>query len=473
MHFERGGEPMAGLRYYAEAAESALQRFSPSEAMILSERGLALLDRVGKNRARDTLEISLAMLRGMSAAHLLGISSTEAKVAFHRAHALLASVPQHPMRGPLVHEFGFALGLRAEYAEALTLAERTEALSRTTEDPVLLLGVCTVHAQVHMLRGRPRLGREWAERFLATSESADQAACHGTLVADQSVIMLGMLAIHLLHLGLVEQARARLQEARTLARDLAQPRIQGVLLWEDALCEVRLGNAARVADLVQEMQAIVDKFGFAQGRVGCPLFRGWAQARTGDPRGGYRLMREAYEENVRLGMLAGGSETLGYCAEALVRACDWTAAQQQLDEALQIVNTLGERVYLPQLLLIEAAIAEGRGDPAAARESIRRAVAEAHAQEAPWLELVTLLELCERDDATAEDRHALAALVDQLPEAAGTAVVRRARARLAEPCQHERDRRGSCQERAPDTLGRRTCTQSQFARPERFELATF
>ena len=72
--------------------------------------------------------------------------------------------------------------------------------------------------------------------------------------------------------------------------------------------------------------------------------RGWVQARTGDPNGGFRLIREAYEEVLRLGVRAGGSELLGYAAEALVRAGDWRAAQRQLDEAFEIANSLGERV---------------------------------------------------------------------------------------------------------------------------------
>ena len=44
LHFERGGEPMSALRYYAEAAEAALLHFSPAECMSLTERGLTLLD---------------------------------------------------------------------------------------------------------------------------------------------------------------------------------------------------------------------------------------------------------------------------------------------------------------------------------------------------------------------------------------------------------------------------------------------
>jgi hypothetical protein len=87
-------------------------------------------------------------------------------------------------------------------------------------------------------------------------------------------------------------------------------------------------------------------------------------------------------------------------------------------------------VYLPQLFLLEAAIARGRGQPAVARDSVRRAVDEARAREAPWLELVALLELCEQDSPTAEDWHALRALVEQLPEANDTTAVARARVLL-------------------------------------------
>ena len=147
-------------------------------------------------------------------------------------------------------------------------------------------------------------------------------------------------------------------------------------------------------------------------------------------RDGYRRIREAYEDNTRLGMLAGGSEVLGYATEALVLAGDWDGAQHELEDALQVADTLGERVYLPQLLVMQAAIARARGDRAAADAAIRRAIAEARAQETPWLELMALIELCDRHSATAKDRRALAALVDQLPEALDTAAVARARALL-------------------------------------------
>ena len=426
MHFERGREPGTAVRYYTEAAQDALAHLSPDECMSLTQRALLLLDHAPEGSERSASEIALATLRGVAAFHALGVCS-EAKSAFQRGYSRLDDVSNHPMRALLLHGFGFILCLRAEYAEALAVSERAEALSSATNDPVLLLAACTVQGHVHMLQGRPRAARTWIERGLPASESLD-AAPSQSFAADPKVTLLGQLGIQLLHLGFVKQARARLHQAHTRAHERAQPMAQMVAIWFDAMFEVRLGNAQRVAALADDMRALVDEVALAHGRPACRWFRGWADARMGEPLAGHRQIREAYEENARLGMLAGGSEVLGYAAEALLLAGDGDAAQRELDEALQFANAHGERVYLPQLFLIEAAIARARGQSAIADASVRRAIAEARGQESRWLELLALNELCEHDGTTPQDRRALAALVEELPEANDTTAFARARA---------------------------------------------
>jgi hypothetical protein len=91
---------------------------------------------------------------------------------------------------------------------------------------------------------------------------------------------------------------------------------------------------------------------------------------------------------------------------------------------------LAERVYLPQLWLLQAAIARAQGRAAAGAAPVRHAIEEARAREAPWLELLALADLCEHHEETAAERRALATLVDRLPEASDTVPVRRARSIL-------------------------------------------
>jgi hypothetical protein len=65
-HFERGGEAMAAVRYYAEAADAALGHFSPEECMRIVERALPLLDQAPDGPERNALEITLRTLHGLA-----------------------------------------------------------------------------------------------------------------------------------------------------------------------------------------------------------------------------------------------------------------------------------------------------------------------------------------------------------------------------------------------------------------------
>jgi ATP/maltotriose-dependent transcriptional regulator MalT len=281
-----------------------------------------------------------------------------------------------------------------------------------------------VHGDVDQLQGRSRAARAWLERGLALAERLDVGS------GEFLVTLLGLLGVPLVHLGFVEQARAVLQRAHARARDRGWPMARLSAMWFSALVEVRLGNAERVAALADEMRALVDEFALAHGQTACRWFRAWADARVGKPREAYRRIREAYEDNARLGMLTGASEILGYATEALVLAGDLAGAQKQLDEALQLADKFGERVYLTQLHLLAARIADAHREPDRARESMRRALAEARAQEAPWLEMLALSALCERADATSQDRASLGAALDRISGAEDTAPFAAARALL-------------------------------------------
>ena len=240
MHFERAREPTMALRYHAEAAEAALARFSPEECLRITEGASALLEQAPQGAERTELEIAIAALRGLGAMRLLG-SGSEAKSAFQRAYSLLDHVPQHPMRSRLLHGFGFLLCLRGEYAEALAVAERAEALGAATNDSALLSTACTVHGEVDQLQGRWRASRAWLERGLAFAERLQEGP--EEFLVDPQVMLLSMLSVPLVNLGLIEQARACLKRAYGRARDLGWPMAQLVAIWHSALVEVRLGDA--------------------------------------------------------------------------------------------------------------------------------------------------------------------------------------------------------------------------------------
>ena len=91
-HFEQGREPEAALRYYAEAAESALLH-SPRGDDEPAERALSLLASVEATSARTTLEITLAALQGAAVVQAVGLASMEAKWAYQRPVAARPGTP--------------------------------------------------------------------------------------------------------------------------------------------------------------------------------------------------------------------------------------------------------------------------------------------------------------------------------------------------------------------------------------------
>lgn len=427
-HFDLGRSPLTALRYYADAAQTALRLLSPSECMSLTERALVLANQQPANEELRSVEITLATLRGVAAFHTLG-AGHETKSAYLRAATLLADAPSHPMAGLALHGLGFLLYLRAEYPEALAITERAEMLVAQSNDPLLKFAASSVKGQVLMMQGHPIAARDALDRAVPALEQASATAEYSFIgfIVDPQVAVLAMLSLPLTQLGLFHQARDRLQQAYARAREIAQPMALMLTIWFDALCGIRRGDVARVRALADEMQSLVEQFALVQGMAAYRWFQGWADAQCGKPVEGFHRIRKAYEDNRALGMISGGSETLEYAAEALTLQGDWERAQEQLDQALDIVNTFGERICLPQLLLVQATIELSRGDSTAAEASIQRAIMEARTQGAAWLELLALTELVEHATPTTEDRRALAVLVDQLGEAANTSLLARAR----------------------------------------------
>jgi len=284
---------------------------------------------------------------------------------------------------------------------------------------------------VDHLRGRPRPAREWLERGAAAAEGFDEAAPAAVFTADPAVLVLCLLAIELLHLGFAGQGRSRLQQAHARARALREPGPQVAVLWLDALFHVLIGDPERVAEASARLREVIGKYALPQGQAAELWFRGWAEARLGDPRAGHRLIRDGYDRAARLGIRGWSSETLGYAVEALVLAGDWKAARRELDEAIECAQATGEGKYRTQLMVLESRIAAALGDAERSRAAMQQAVAEARAREAPWLELLALSALCEREDASDQDRQSLGLLLDRLTEGLDTAPLARARALLA------------------------------------------
>lgn len=430
-HYERSHNLMPALRHYADAAENALRHFAPTEALELTAHALDLIAQVAEGMERNEVELALLAHRGVAASQLLGVASPEARSAFERAELLSSRLPPAPARAAELNGQGWVFYARGEFEAALTLGKRMLALGEARQEPILricghnLLGVTTAY------QGDIVDGARWLQHGLAIYEQLDDLSALKSFVVDPGVSMHANLFIPLAHQGYVDQARAQMQAAIALADAVKQPMAQMLALWCAGIMHSWFGDAEQTMHAAQALQTLVDEHALAQGEGPCRWLRGWALARLGEPDRGHELIMEGYQRHARFDMYCGCTQVLAFATEALILGARWQDAQRQVEAGMTLAHRIGERAFLPDLLILQARIELGQQQFEAARHALRAAYAEARNSHALWQELAALVALCELADTVPEDRTALQAARARVREGFDTTLVRRAEALLA------------------------------------------
>lgn len=430
-HYERSRQTLPAVRHYAEAAAHAMRLFAPGEALTLAQVGLDLLGQCAPDAQRDALELQLHAMQGAAAAQHLGVGTRQARLAFERARVLLARAPRHPLRGMVLHALGIVLLVQGEYAQVVTLGEHLHELARREGDCLLLLSACSVLGQAHALQGSHAQACAWLSAGVRAGESVSDAVLRAAFVVDPLVTIYAALAVPLLHLGRVDEARRSREAAFTRADKVREPMARLVAHWFGCLLAVRLEESARVAAWALQLARLAEEAALAQGHAPARWFGAWARAALGTPAGCEPDIMQGLTLSADLGLRSGGSEVLAYAAEVLIAAGDWTAASHRLDEAEARAGEFGEWVYLTQTHLLRARIARARGDTGMARQAARAALGVARAQAAPWLELMALTAVCDMETPDLDDVRALRQLLATLPQGRDSVLYRRAESLIA------------------------------------------
>jgi tetratricopeptide (TPR) repeat protein len=412
---ERGHQFAQALRHYGEAADHALSHFAPADAMALTGAAIKLLDRVPASEDCAELELGVVHRRGVAAAQLLGIGSTECTSSFERTLALCDALPPTPMRALLLSGLGLARYIRGDYAGSKVLAERALAIGDEHDNDVLRASAALLLGMIQAVRAEHQAARTTLEAGIAVCERIHQVP-PGIFVIDPLAAMHANIAIPLMSLGLCDQARRHIEDARRRAHDIGQPAALMLSNWVDGMVHVRAEDPHRVFESAAALSSVVERSMLTQGGGPALWLRGWALARQGDPREGYRLVRQGFDIHARLEMFAGNTETLGYAAETLVLAGDWDGADRQLDEALALADRIHEHVMVPYLLRLRARVAKARESDARCREILLQSLAEARRQDSPFDELKSFVELVKQGLATPSERRALARTYASFPE---------------------------------------------------------
>ena len=387
-HFTEAGFIEFGTNYWLKAGTRALNRSENSEAVKHLRRGIELIRDLpaSSDRARKELDFYLSL--GPAVAATEGDGAEETVKVFSRARQLLGDRGTLKEQTTILWGAYLAHAIRGEHGAALEVAQQCLALGTGHNHPGVLALANRFMGQTLHSMGAFVESRTHLERTLALcANNSETIATYRSFGVDDQVYTLAFLAITLLILGHPLQSAAAWEEAETRARALDRAFTTALAFTNLAALGTIGGDPQHALANADEAITISVDSGFASLERRARFFRGSLLARAGDPQLGLKFMQSALASVERNSESGRRTVYLCHLASAHASLGQPDVSLGMLDEALQRVETTGERVFEAELYRVQGKILVSLGKREVGEASLRRAMTIARGQMARWWEL--------------------------------------------------------------------------------------
>jgi predicted ATPase len=370
MHFERGQDHRRALHYLQLAADMAMRRHAPHEAATLLTAALAALVRLPESAERDQHELKLHVALGVPLLMTKGYGATEVEQTYARALALCQKLGESPQLLPAIAGlFRFHL-VRSELEIARGLAEQALRMAQSSSDFTLLAIAHSMLGVVLTWLGEITVAREHLEQgqnLYDPQQHRFMALLYGD---DLGVVCLSYGASALWYLGYPNQARRRMQEALSLARELSMPYAMAFALDSAAWLHLRCHDARATSEYIEALEALAADHGFQHWRAGSMILHGRRLAQQDQEEEGIALMRQGLAAFRATGAELGRAQFLTLLVDTHGKVGHTEDGLALLAEALAAVDKTGECHYAAELYRL-------KGELLLVQESLRKKAKEA------------------------------------------------------------------------------------------------
>lgn len=433
-HFTEAGRIEDAVVYWGRAGQRSADRSAGAEAAAQFQRGLEQLALLPDTSERRRQELEFHTSLGAVFAFARGYAAPETGQAYARARGLWdelgsdAEVPQARF-GELIYH-----GVRGELALSLHLAE--DLLRRSVErrdSSGIVLGHVSCGGNLCYLGWFVR-SRWHLEKALLLYDPISHRSLVYQAGFHPQVRSRAQLALALFCLGCSDQAITLINAATAEARRLTHlPTLANVLGWRTMLSLV--SDDPRLGEGGDELAAVATEQGFPQWRAFGTIYRGSTRVKNGDLAEGLSLLRSGSTAFRATGAQVWAPHNMALLARACELGGRIEEALALLDEALQIVDSTGERWFAAELNRQKGQILLRQGDREAAEELYRKARNIAIEQNAKLWELraaMSLARLWRDQDRRTEARDLLDQVYGQFAEGFETKDLQEAKALLEE-----------------------------------------
>jgi class 3 adenylate cyclase/predicted ATPase len=429
-HCAEAGLTEKAVVYWLKAGQQALARSATTEAAAQLRKGLDALDGLPDGPGRQQLELDLQIPLGWALIAAKGFSAPEVGESFARARALAEQIDRPERLGRVfLGQWTFHRN-RGENQLALALAEQMEKIGEAWND---------VTAQ-WVGRWASGFTRLHLGDFVAARALLEQ--CHG--LADPALRRHGLRGLHamlpaslgmtLAHLGYIDQARSRLNEALLEARQLRHAQTLAEVLSSESTIDL-ITRSPEMQRHAEELLALSAEHGLPFYLAWATALRGMSLAALGQGQEGLSLITRGIAGMRATGSVSGTPGALVMLARAYAMVGQPADGLNCLAEAARIIETTEERMGEAALHRVRGDLLNATGDPSAAERSYQQAIAVAKLQSAKLSELLASISLARlwcKQDRRGEARDLLAPIYGWFTEGFDTLSLKEAKALLDE-----------------------------------------
>jgi predicted ATPase len=436
-HFARGGDARRAVHYLRQAGETALRRSAHREAVPLLTQGLALLAEFPETPERLQREVDMQITLGAALLATHGYAAPEVGALYTAARQRCAQLDAPHQLFPVLRGLWNHAYVRAELQTAHTLGEQLLSVAHHVQDPAMLVAAHRDVGATAFQRGAVAAAHRHFAQGIALDDSQQHRAAVFRHGQDAGVLCRSYAAAALWHLGYPDQAWARIQEAVTLAHQLAHPFSLTVALGEAAMFHQCRREGPATQERADATLVLATAQGFLHWRARGAVLRGWALAQQGQAQEGLAQITQGLRDYRATGAQLALPHYLALLAEAYGIMGHPDAGMKVLNEALGLMDHTGVRLWEAELYRLKGAllVQQSAATHREAATYFQHAMAIAQNQQAKSWELraaTSLARLWQQQGRRAEAYDLLAPMYDWFTEGFDTADLQEARALLEE-----------------------------------------
>ena len=375
MHFERGQDHPRAIRYLTQAADNAMRRQAPHEAVVLLGRSLTLLKDLPDSADRAQHELALLVAIGAPLLMTKGYAAEDVERTYARARELCRQVGESPQLLPALAGLFRFYFVRADFQTARALAEQVLRLAEHTRDPLVFLVAHSLLGALFLSLGEFAAGREHLEKGIALYDPREHRFMASLYGDDPGVTCHCFAAMSLWLLGYPDQALTNVQTALTVAKETGSPYCETFALdfvtWIHVLRREEHAAQASIRALMRIATEQEFQFLLADSRV----LHGWTLAAQGLEAEGLEEVHPAIAAYEATGAVMSRPAHLMLLAKVYGKAGKTEEGLAALAGARAAVDQAGERTYEAELHRLQGELALERSHRTGRKRQVARAAA--------------------------------------------------------------------------------------------------